>query len=73
MLLSHGRGGLTDHEKPNDLGSQLSIMNRVLSDPPSHVVGQSCSWTDPASFYCKMEAVQEKLSISRHREHKQVM
>lgn len=38
MLLSHGRGGVTDREKPNE--SQLSIMSTVLSDSPSHVVGQ---------------------------------
>lgn len=68
MLLSHGRGGVIDHEKPNDHGVTTVHHEQGPLRPT-----KSCGWTDPASIYSKMEAVQGELSMSRARGHKQVM
>ena len=60
MLLSHGRGGMIDHEKSNDHG-----VTAVHHEQGSIRPTKSCRWTDPASIYCKMKAAHEELGGSR--------
>lgn len=46
MLPSHGRGGVTDREKPNDHG----VTTIHYEQGPIRLTNSS-GWTDPASIY----------------------